>query len=386
MTRNIIVIVCMAKQRIISLTHVYYENEKFIGLKFYPDKVIQALIKELKSPKWHEESGCVIIQNNKENLDDIFKKFRGVAWINCQYFFKDQPVNIHNPILVVDDIRKREVKSGYRKCPEEYLQKLEIRRYSINTAKTYVGCFEAFINHFKDFEDLMAISEIEIKEYLQLLVQRKLSDSYINQAINSIKFYYEVVKNMPNRFYHIERPIKEEKLPEVLGKETVLAMIGNTQNLKHKCIIGLLYSAGLRRSELINLKISDIDSSRMVLKIKQGKGRKDRITLLGANMLEDLRSYYRLYKPKIYLFEGTNGTQYSATSIQKIIKRAARAANVKKRVTPHMLRHSFATHLLEAGTDLRYVQVLLGHNSSRTTEVYTHVAVKNLKAIKNLLD
>lgn len=376
----------MDKQRMISLKHIYYQNEKFIGLKFYADKVIQAMVKELNDPKWHNESGCVIIKNSKENLDQIFKKFRGVAWINCQYFFKDQPVNIHNPILVVDDIRKREIKSGHRKCPEEYLQKLEIRRYSINTAKTYVGCFVAFINHFKDIEDLMAISEIEIKSYLQILVQRKLSNSYINQAINSIKFYYEVVKEMPNRFYQIDRPFKEEKLPEVLGKETVLSMIRRTPNLKHKCIISLLYSAGLRRSELINLKITDIDSSRMVLKIKQGKGKKDRITLLGKNMLDELREYYRMYKPKVYLFEGQNGAQYSGTSLGKVVQQAAKRANLRKAVTPHMLRHSFATHLLEDGTDLRYVQVLLGHSSTRTTEVYTHVAVKNIKKIKNLLD
>jgi len=384
--RIVIVIAAMATQRMISLKHVYHENEKFIGLKFYPDKVIQALVKKLECPRWHDESGCVIIRNKKANLDAIFRTFRGIAWINCQYFFQDQPVNKHSPVLSVDDIRKRQVKNGYRKCPEAYLQKMEIRRYSLNTAKTYVSCFEAFINHFKDVGDLMAISEIEIKAYLQLLVQRKLSDSYINQAINSIKFYYEVVKEMPNRFYHIERPFKAEKLPEVLGKETILAMISNTPSLKHKCIISLLYSAGLRRSELINLKIADIDSSRMVLNIKQGKGKKDRITLLGASMLEDLRAYYRKFRPKNYLFEGVHGSPYSATSIQKVIKRAARKSNVKKTVTPHMLRHSFATHLLEAGTDLRYVQVLLGHNSTRTTEIYTHVAVNNIKSIKNLLD
>ena len=160
------------------------------------------------------------------------------------------------------------------------------------------------------------------------------------------------------------------------------SMISNTPNLKHKCIISLLYSAGLRRSELINLKIADIDSSRMVLNIKQGKRKKDRITLLGASVLEDLRAYHRKFRPKNYLFEGVHGSPYSATSIQKVIKRAARKSNVKKTVTSHMLRHSFATHLLEAGTDLRYVQVLLGHNSTRTTEIYTHVAVNNIKAIK----
>ena len=191
---------------------------------------------------------------------------------------------------------------------------------------------------------------------------------------------------MPNRFYSVERPMKKERLPQVLAKEEVLDMINCTRNLKHRCIIKLLYSAGLRRSELLNLKLVDIESARMLIKIKDGKGKKDRYTLLSNGLLDELRTYYREYRPKKYLFEGNEGVRYSASSVAKIVARSAQWAKIKKPVTPHMLRHSFATHLLEQGVDLRYIQTLLGHNSSRTTEIYTHVAVNGLKSIKNLLD
>ena len=191
---------------------------------------------------------------------------------------------------------------------------------------------------------------------------------------------------MPSRFYAIERPIKKETLPEVIGKEAIVKMIHHTPNIKHRCLISLLYSAGLRRSELLNLKISDIDSERMVIKVRGSKGNKDRLTLLGEQMLADLRKYYKTYLPNEYLFEGEKKGQYSATSVMKIVRRAAKKAKIIQRVTPHMLRHSFATHLLEDGTDLRYVQALLGHNSSKTTEIDTHVAVKSIRKIKNLLD
>jgi len=188
--------------------------------------------------------------------------------------------------------------------------------------------------------------------------------------INSIKFYYEVVKGMPNRFYSIERPRKKEALPKVISLEEVKGIILNTNNIKHKCIVSLLYSAGLRRSELLNLKLQDIDSKRMSILVKNSKGGKDRVTLLNENVLKDLRKYYKEWKPQKYLFEGKEGTQYSATSVVKIIKNSAKKAGINKSVSPHILRHSFATHLLENGTDLRYIQELLGHSSSKTTEIY----------------
>ncbi|MEQ8239793.1 MAG: tyrosine-type recombinase/integrase [Cyclobacteriaceae bacterium] len=376
----------MAQQlKNITLKHLLIDGKKCIGLKFYPDKVLHALIKQLPSPIWSDTYSMVYLPNTYANLDAIMKTFKGVAWLNGQHFFGKVPRPLNEKAPEIDHYRKRKLTKGYIPCPEDYLQKLEVRKYSLNTAKSYIAHFEKFVNHYKSMP-LIEISENEIRDYISSLVKNGLSDSYINQAINSIKFYYEVVLEMPNRFYSVERPIKKEKLPEVLGKKSVLEMIDKTRNLKHRCIIKLLYSAGLRRAELINLKIEDIDSARMLIKVKEGKGKKDRLTLLANNLLIDLRKYYKAYHPKVYLFEGAGAEKYSATSIAKIISRAAQAANIKKRVTPHMLRHSFATHLLEDGVDLRYIQALLGHNSSRTTEIYTHVAVNSIKNIKNLID
>ncbi|NQZ77525.1 MAG: tyrosine-type recombinase/integrase [Ekhidna sp.] len=363
------------------------EGQKAIGFKFHPDKVLQALIKGLPNVKWSNNYQMPFIPNKRENLDLVFATFKGVAWVNTHTFFPNRPIpkKFNNDYLSVDQFRKRIVPTGFRTAPEAFLQKLEIKKYSMNTARIYIQHFEKFLNHYKNEAPTM-LDEGDIMRYLQVLVQEKRSDSYINQSINAIKFYYEVVLEMPNRFYEVERPQKKEKLPEVLSKEQVQRMLEITQNIKHRCILSLLYSAGLRRAELLNLELKDIDSERMVIKINEGKGLKDRYTILGIKMLEELRTYYKAYKPKKYLFENGEGCQYSASSVGRVVKKAADKARIKKSVTPHTLRHSFATHLLENGTDLRYIQTILGHNSSKTTEIYTHVAVNSFRNIQNPLD
>jgi site-specific recombinase XerD len=293
-----------------------------------------------------------------------------VAWVNCSSFFTNKPINEGNEVLSVDSYRKRTQKENWKVCPEEFYQKLESRRYSPNTARAYISHFEKFINEHVNEENLMAIGELEIQNYLSRLVRAGKSESYLKMAVNAIKFYYEIVKEMPNRFYSIQLPKRSETLPKVLAKQDILNMIDRTYNVKHRCMVGILYSAGLRRQELINLTIQDIDSKRMTITIRQGKGKKDRISLLSQRLLTDLRIYYREHKPKQYLFEGENNGQYSAASVAKVVSAAANRAKITQAVTPHMLRHSFATHLLESGTDLRYVQILLGHSSSKTTEIY----------------
>lgn len=373
------------KHRIVTLKHLLINEEKQIGLKFYPDKMVQTIVKGLPNVKWSDEFGMVYIKNDQKNLNTIFNDFKGVAWVNCAHFFPKSNNTRNSHPYTVNDFRNRILVDTYRKCPEEFLRKLELKKYAQNTAKTYIGLFEIFINHYKD-KELKSIDENDIRGYLQFMVQQNKSSSYINQMINSIKFYFEVVLEMPNRFYSIERPRKEDKLPKVISLEEVQLLIKNTNNIKHKCIVSLLYSAGLRRSELLNLKIEDIDSKRMVINIKQSKGNKDRLTILSESVLIDLRQYYIQYKPITYLFEGQKGEQYTAESVVKIIKNAAKKAKIRKIITPHMLRHSFATHLLENGTDLRYIQVLLGHNSTKTTEIYTQVAINNIKAIKSPIE
>ncbi|AUS06832.1 site-specific tyrosine recombinase/integron integrase [Pseudotamlana carrageenivorans] len=375
----------MYKGRSITLKHLLIREERFIGLQFNTDKVIHALVKELPEVKWSKEFNMAYVKNTKENLDFIYKIFTGVAWVNANYFFDNKPINENTEPLDITWFRNRAIPQNYRLCPTSYLDKLEIKKYANNTAKSYISAFEAFINYYYS-KEIDAINENDVRLYILKLVQEGKSDSSVNIAINSIKFYYEMVLGMPNRFYQIERPRKEKKLPTVLSKAEVKRIIANTNNIKHKCIVSILYSSGMRRSELINLKLQDIDSSRMVIRVNAGKGKKDRFTILSENLLVDLRQYYKEWRPKTYLIEGTYGQQYSAQSVAQIVSRAAKKAGIRLKVSPHILRHSFATHLLEDGVDIRQIQVLLGHSSTKTTEIYTHVATTTFKAIKNPLD
>ncbi|MDC0257768.1 site-specific integrase [Crocinitomicaceae bacterium] len=373
------------KQHSIQLSHLSIDGRKCIGIHSSNSLELLETIKSLPDIQWSITHGIHYLPNSKSNISAIFQQFKGKAWIHGNNFFERKPNTWYNESVDADWLRKRKLPSGYRSCPEEYLLKLELKKYSKNTIKTYVSCFEKFINNFKCLE-LMEINEQDIRTYLQGLIHSNKSDSYVNQMLNSIKFYYETVQGMPNRFYTIERPRKKAPLPIVLSKEEVKRILLVTKNLKHRCILGLLYSSGLRISEVLNLKIEDIDSQRMLVRVNNAKGGKDRLTLLSENILSELRTYYKEAKPKTWLFESPDGKQYSATSVRAVLKRSAKTAGIRKRVYPHVLRHSFATHLLESGTDLRYIQQLLGHSSSKTTEIYTHVATNTFMSIKNPLD
>jgi len=371
--------------RNITLKHLIINESKFIGLKYYPNPAIDAVVNSIPQASWSDTYSMNYVPNTKENISRIFQLFKGRAWVNSGHFFNNKPSNKENAPINIDSYRNRELAADYRACPEIFLRKLEIKKYAFNTAKTYINFFENFINHYSE-KSLESIDENDIRNYLQLLVQKDRSHSYLNQTVNSIKFYYEVVMGMPNRFYSIERPRPEHKLPKVISKEEVAEMIKRTENIKHRCIISLLYSAGLRRSELLNLKLVDIDGKRMLINVRAPKGNKDRVTILSPFVLTELRNYFTEYRPKEFLFEGQSKKQYSAESVGSIIKASAKRAKIQKRVTPHMLRHSFATHLLEDGADLRYIQSLLGHSSSKTTEIYTQVTLKHIKNIQSPFD
>ena len=232
----------------------------------------------------------------------IFNTFRGVAWVNTNAFFKKQAVSQFNPELSLKTYRDRTPENGYRLCPPSFIDKLELKKYAFNTAKSYISHFEKFINYHRN-HPVDAMDAQDIRDSLKHLGSKGGSDSYLNQAINSIKFYYEIVCGMPNRYYHIERPRKKQTLPIVLSPEEVRSLIDATGNIKHRCIVSLLYSAGLRRGELIGLKLTDIDSKRMMIRVQQSKGNKDRYTLLSERGLKDLRTYFRL---KIKALSKTN--------------------------------------------------------------------------------
>lgn len=364
----------------ITLKHLFIRGEKKIGLQFYPNKVLNALVKGLPEVKFSKQFNMAYIDNNKQNICLILNTFRGVAWVDGKYFFDKKnirPLDELNALNISEELSSR--------VPESYLNKLIIKRYANNTIRTYCSLFARFLNRYKN-QDINDLGEAEIQQYMKELILAGKSNSFINQMINAIKFYYEIVLQMPNRFYELNRPIKREQLPKVISKESVIKMIDCTTNLKHKCLIALIYSAGLLRSEALELLPEHINSDRMTITIIHGKGGKDRITTLSSYLLDLLRQYFKEYRPKYYLFEGQKGGQYSATSILKVVRNAGYKAGVSTKVTTHMLRHSFATHLLEDGTDLRKIQNLLGHNSLKTTEVYTHVATNFQLSVKNQLD
>jgi integrase/recombinase XerD len=222
------------------------------------------------------------------------------------------------------------------------------------------------------------------KDYI---LARNLSSSFQNQFVNAVKLYFRIVQNRQLKPEMIIRPKREKLLPNVLSKEEVKNILHSTRNLKHKMMLSLIYSCGLRCSECLALRPMHIDSKRMLVIIKQSKGRKDRIVPLSEKILVQLREYFKSYRPQQYLFEGqVKGEMYDARSLQSVLKQNVARAGIRKPVTLHWLRHSYATHLLENGTDLRYIQELLGHASSRTTEIYTHVSTHNLQRIRSPFD
>ncbi len=314
--------------------------------------------------------------------DKLFTEIKALATQEGLNFRYEEAQNETGKIA-----RKSEFDSqNYRPCPEKMILKLRELRYSEKTLKTYKSLFEEFINHYPT-QDIDKMDEQKIVAFCQyLVIDRKVSASYQNQAINAIKFYYERVLGGQRKFYFLERPNKEKSLPTVLSTDEITSILKGITNLKHKAILTLIYSAGLRISEATNMKIKDIDSKRMQIRIEQSKGKKDRYTLLSVKTLGLLRSYFKEYKPKEYLFEGQDGGQYSDRSIQTFFQEICQKVGILKKVSVHTLRHSFATHLLENGTDLRYIQALLGHESSKTTEVYTHVTTKGFDQIKSPLD
>lgn len=264
---------------------------------------------------------------------------------------------------------------------------LDLRRYSDSTKKTYLSFLKDFFYRFEG-DDPDSLTDEHVHKYLLEKVDKGVSSSTQNQAVNAIKFYYEKVLGQEKRYYYLQRPKREKRLPTILSQPDVAKVLENTANLKHRALLSLIYACGLRIGEALNLELRDINSKDSVIHIRQAKGKKDRIVPLSDKLLQLLRTYYRKFKPEKYLFEGQKGkgTRYSAKSAQQVLQRSLRKACVQKRVTLHTLRHSYDTHLLVAGTNLRMIQKLLGHNSSKTTEIYTHITDVQIAQVRSPFD
>ena len=276
-----------------------------------------------------------------------------------------------------------------RDLPGGVREALVLRGYSPKTRKVYLGHIRRFLDwadtSLADLpDDPTGLAE---RYLIELVGGRGVSRSYHSQAVSALRFLFDVVLGKPGLAVALPRPRKESTLPTVLAQREVARLLSAPRNLKHRALLLLLYSSGLRVSELVRLRLEDVDGERGLVRVRRGKGAKDRYTLLADRALEALRVYRDAYEPDPWLFPGARPERHLSTrSVQKIVARAARAARIRKHVTPHTLRHSFATHLLEGGTNLRIIQELLGHASSRTTERYTHVARSTFEAIRSPLD
>lgn len=263
---------------------------------------------------------------------------------------------------------------------------MELRGYSPITVKYYLDHVERRTSHFSKSPELLSVDEI--REYLHYcIMERHLSEGTVNTIYSAIKFFFEKTLERDWKVEKISRIKEGRKLPSVLSQSEVKAVLDATENLKHKALLMTIYASGLRVSEAANLRVTDIDSKNMQIFIDQGKGKKDRYSLLSKTNLEVLRTYWKRYQPKTYLFPGkTAGSSISVRTIQKVFEAAKEKVGIKKKVSVHTLRHSFATHLLEAGTDICYIQKLLGHTDINTTTIYLHLRRMDLLNIKSPMD
>lgn len=273
-----------------------------------------------------------------------------------------------------------------KKHMKRYEGILANRRYSVQTRKTYTSLLQKFFSYFSDMDPL----DLTMDELGQFNNEYVLENNYsINtqrQLISAIKLFYQFTEGHKMEIEVMVRPKKSRKLPVILEKHEVHQMIELTVNLKHRTILSTLYATGMRVSELLNLTIDDIHSEDMFISLKNAKGRKDRNVPLSIQLLKMLRRYYKMYRPHHYLFEGQHGRKYSSSSVNNIVKAAARRAQIIKPVSCHTMRHSYATHLLDKGVNLRYIQELLGHSSPKTTEIYTYVRPDHITRVQSPLD
>lgn len=362
-----------AETIIIRTEETNYKNERRVKLIFKYDVATTQAVKKLPGSKWSMTLNCWHIPHKPYYLNYLKKQLA------------DIPIIVISSRLanLIQNCQNEEVFSLIERF-EKYMVR---QRYSERTIDVYVNMIYVFFKYL-NFKRPDEVTSEDIAEFnYDYIIGHNYSSSTQNQAISAIKLFFQITGGIQIEIEKIERPKKSKKLPVVLSKTEIERIIHSIANLKHKAIICTIYSGGLRVSESTNLLITDIDSERMLIHIRNAKGHKDRIVGLSPNLLKLLREYYRLYKPKKYLFEGSYEQPYSAESIRSILRRTLSKTGItKKGITVHTLRHSYATHLLEAGTNLRYIQELLGHKSSKTTEIYTHVARKNLERIKSPLD
>ncbi|MVN23258.1 tyrosine-type recombinase/integrase [Mucilaginibacter arboris] len=340
----------------------------------------------------HADKDVIFIYfEHNSKLNQEVKKLAGVKWSQSKkaWYVTHNQTNRHKFNLPLNPVGK-EVLSLIHPVNQPallfFIETLQLKTYSESTVKTYRNEFAQLLYLLKSVP-VNTLGTTRLRSYFLYCTNTlKLSENTLHSRINAVKFYFEQVLHREKLFFEIPRPKKPALLPKIISTKDISKLFTVTENLKHNLMLKLCYGMGLRVSEIVNIKIVDIDSKTMQVFIERAKGKKDRYANLPESVLKQLREYYKAYKPKKHLFEGQYGEQYSIRSVQKVFKNALKKANINKDISVHGLRHSFATHLLENGTDIKFIQELLGHNDIKTTLRYIHVSQQSLKNVKSPLD
>jgi integrase/recombinase XerD len=352
---------------------VIHKNEKRIKLIFNFDVEIMNILDSFEDVAWSSSMNCWHVKYDENYFSDLQQRFKGISKIVDRSSSKRRDLN-------------HDLSMDHNQALHKFNVFMKNRRYSSSTIFNYNKRIKDFLKFYFDKEiDLINNEDVNYYNY-EHMIKRKSSYTIQNQFLTALKLFLNTTSESKIDIEKIERAKGTRKLPEVFSKKEIEKIIKATQNLKHKTILHITYGCGLRRSEIGKIRIQDINPERKLILIRNAKGRKDRLVPLSENLADVLRAYYKIYTPQRYLFETKPGISYPAETAYKVFKNALEKSGVKKKVGIHTLRHSYATHLLENGTDLRYIQEILGHKSSKTTEIYTHVSNQNISKINSPAD
>jgi len=351
-------------------------GENFMGLFFPFSEAINVELRRLHC-RWSRSNRCWVLPHSNSNRAILVRELESIAYLKWEGFAEENKRSLF-ALPRLEDHQEQQIL--------KFTEALRAERYAANTIATYTDALRVFLRFFSD-KDPSDITEDDVQRFnVDYILGNGYSASYQNQVINAIKLFFVRIEKRRIDPEILLRPRRAKPLPNVLSKEEVKRILSAPVNIKHRAMLSLIYSCGLRRSELLHLKKSDIDFNRMLIRLRFAKGKKDRLVPLSEKIIRILNDYSTAYPTEKYLFEGQKGGQYSEESLAKVLKMAVKKAEINKPVSLHWLRHSYATHLLDNGTDLRYIQELLGHNSSKTTEIYTHVSVKSIQKIRSPFD
>ncbi len=359
-----------------------HNDEKRIIVSFDYDLNIIERIKAMPGRKWNSTKKCWHLPHDKQSYELLKKMAKELTDYQVVFLLSafEEKTNLKAP-------QPGALKQSHKKQMYRFRNYMIRQRYSEKTIDNYMDMFKKFFKFHCD-KETYEIEPVDIERFNnEFIIKLNYSPSTQNVLVSALKLFYQSVERKELIIEEIERPRGFHYIPNILSEEEIKKLLVHTRNLKHRVMLSLIYACGLRRSEMLKIELTDINSERRLLHVRDSKGNKDRMVPLPQSLIDLLRKYYKTYRAKHWLFEGQNpGSPYSAGSIQKVFDQAKIRAGIKKNVTLHTLRHSYATHLLEKGVDLRYIQELLGHKSSKTTEIYTHVSIKSLGNIISPFD